>query len=1161
MNRGKIMDKRCPLTEGTRIFDQTNKRTYCILESKGQGALCLAYRAFYTDNLDKKHSVILKELFPVNLGIERAADGFSLDIPANQIHTYSNLQKHFLQAYETQNSFHEQDTLMNATSDSRDIFFANNTHYAVIGIDAGDTYDRYADTTCRELFEIIRSVARAVFEYHKAGYLHLDIKPDNFFVLKGTTSVKLIDFDSIHKIEEVHKLLFPISYSIGYAAPEVLECRESFENALKINVQSDVYSIGAMIFNRLFGRFPDIDDQYPGRDTRWEQWIHQCKLLDKASPKLQWELKQLFHKTLRYHPEDRCDTAQLVAQLDLLVKLASTDSYYLSDQDIHVTTSKAHYISRLQALNRIREMLLRPDSHLVFLSGIGGSGKTETAREYAEMYRHQYHTIQFANYSGSLKNTIISLNYQNYQDFEDQEPDKKYEDKISELGEHDGHTLLIIDNFDEDLVIDEKRDDEVTVSIKRSNADVLDKLASLRNAESGDSIHILITTRNQPATGSYIKDFLPLENLSEPELTQLFFSINPHDAENRERHQLVHDLLQITSCHTMTVSLVASLSKEAEDYGEPGLEAICALLKKEGLSHLNGEVSYEKDRVSKNAEAFIHLKTLFRFNKMSDEEKYVLSNMVLVPVTGMRKKEFCSWVLSDTVKSVRIPVEKLIHTGWIIEINDPDNSIHLHPLISEVVLDELKPDEKACSAFLQKLKLIMEKTKEIHWGNPYLPFAMLIAKLFGKEIDSMQKAELLMCTANFLDSPHNAKLDSIIKSIEIKIRLFSFLVKTLSKDDLRLKNLFDELCVCCSDDPVLLIRSRKNYELWITSLLDLTDSLPLGHPYHIKACVYFVHHTFSDEETCLEYAQKAIDSQIIELQSLQCMTLEKGDWEFLWRIIITSSEEFRSNTFFRWLIDAGQKILHIPACITPNIAKDYCHIGYGITLGRKDDCTMSENLSALTSVNLICLGYQLCKTVLPLEKAASETEQSLFLASCKLQDVGFGIDCMMEILDDLLKILPPDHLQIEQICVHINSLCWNLKSPSKVLKIQIKIFNILLRTPLSKNIWKNVGMPISTSCDLICQNCLHAEDYQETLKVMTIIQDLYENYMPQHSRQGDLYSNMSELYNRIGDFSRAKEYKKRAMYFKRGIYFPKHPTLTAICSEIKFFLRRAKNSN
>ena len=531
------------------------------------------------------------------MGIERAADGFSLDIPANQIHTYSNLQKHFLQAYETQNSFHEQDTLMNATSDSRDIFFANNTHYAVIGIDAGDTYDRYADTTCRELFEITRSVARAVFEYHKAGYLHLDIKPDNFFVLKGTTSVKLIDFDSIHKIEEVHKLLFPISYSIGYAAPEVLECRESFENALKINVQSDVYSIGAMIFNRLFGRFPDIDDQYPGRDTRWEQWIHQCKLLDKASPKLQWELKQLFHKTLRYHPEDRCDTAQLVAQLDHLVKLASTDSYYLSDQDIHVTTSKAHYISRLQALNRIREMLLREESHMVFLSGIGGSGKTETVREYAEMYRHQYHTIQFANYSGSLKNTIISLNYQNYQDFENQEPDKKYEDKITELREHDGHTLLIIDNFDEDLVIDEKRDDEVTVSIKRSNADVLDKLASLRNAESGDSIHILITTRNQPATGSYIKDFLPLENLSEPELTQLFFSINPHDAENRERHQLVHDLLQITSCHTMTVSLVASLSKEAEDYGEPGLEAICALLKKEGLSHLDGEVSHEKDRV------------------------------------------------------------------------------------------------------------------------------------------------------------------------------------------------------------------------------------------------------------------------------------------------------------------------------------------------------------------------------------------------------------------------------------------------------------------------------------------------------------------------------------------------------------------------------------
>ena len=62
------MDKRYPLAEGTRIFDQTNRRTYCILESKGQGALCLAYRAFYTDNLDKKHTVILKELYPVKSG-------------------------------------------------------------------------------------------------------------------------------------------------------------------------------------------------------------------------------------------------------------------------------------------------------------------------------------------------------------------------------------------------------------------------------------------------------------------------------------------------------------------------------------------------------------------------------------------------------------------------------------------------------------------------------------------------------------------------------------------------------------------------------------------------------------------------------------------------------------------------------------------------------------------------------------------------------------------------------------------------------------------------------------------------------------------------------------------------------------------------------------
>lgn len=1154
MNRGKIMDKRCPLAEGTKIYDQTNKRTYSILENKGQGALCLAYRAFYTDNLDKKHSVILKELYPVNLGISRTADGVSLDIPANQIHAYNDLQNHFLQAYQTQNSFHEQDALMNATSDSREIFFANNTHYAVMGIDAGDTYDRYSDNTCRELFEIAGSVARAVLEYHKKGYLHLDIKPDNFLVLNGTTSIKLIDFDSIHTIEAVHRL-FPISYSIGYAAPEILDYVEN-RNAAKASVigtRSDVYSVGAMIFNRLFGRFPDIDDQYPGRDARWEQWIRKCKLMDKTSPKLHWELKQLFHKTLRYHPEDRCDTGELVARLDSMVELAA-EKTYLSDQNVCVSTNKANYVSRQKTLSKIREMLLREESHMVFLCGIGGSGKTEAAREYAEAYRQQYHTIQFVNYASSLKDTIISLNFCNYKRPEKQTPEKEYEHKKDELFHHDSRTLLIIDNFDEDLVIDEKRDDEATTIIKQSNADVLRDLAALRNAESGDSIHILITTRNQPSTGSYTKDYMPLENLSEPELTQLFFSINPHQAENGERHQLVHDLLQITSCHTMTVSLVASLSKEAEDYGEPGLEAICALLKEEGLSHLDGEVTYEKDQISRNTEAFTHLKTLFRFNKMSDEEKYVLSNMVLVPVTGIRKKEFSSWVLSDTVKSVRIPVEKLIRTGWIIETNDPDNSIHLHPLISEVVLDELKPEDETWTAFLQTLQQKMDEMNQSYFTAAlYGPIALHTGEFLSKRIDSIAKADAVEHIALFLETSHLWCPEEDIfftnkKSNELKIKLFKFLVQVIPANDPRVSSLYDSIII--GSRPEVLSGSPENYKLLIGAFLDLINILPRRHTFYAKICFYFAIESLTlDHNMKLKFAQKAIESQI-ELKKSNFQALDDHGWSLLWGTVYleaTRSDDaiLHSDQCIQWLLDTGEKMIHAPSCVTPEIVKEYTSYGQRFIYGEHDSAT---------ALKFLRLAFDLHRLILPLNES-NTIVNGIFHASLGLSDCYSSVNYLMTILQALLQGSSLDHTLVQTLCSNINQLCWKLSDPSKVLETQLQILEILLKIPPTS--YCKYSSPLRSCCELICNNCLQTNDSQYMLKVMIQIQEIYEAWFsPDDPALERLFTSVSSLYERIGDQRQARVFKKKAQYVRDLFYIPNHPFLTKVSTAIFVLIKR-----
>jgi len=91
----------------------------------------------------------------------------------------------------------------------------------------------------------------------------------------------------------------------------------------------------------------------------------------------------------------------VIEALDELIRLSDVETTYLIDT---FTYNSACFVGRNLELLRIHEIL--QENQVVFLSGIGGIGKTELAKKYVHMYREAYDTVAFVFFEGSIEHSI-----------------------------------------------------------------------------------------------------------------------------------------------------------------------------------------------------------------------------------------------------------------------------------------------------------------------------------------------------------------------------------------------------------------------------------------------------------------------------------------------------------------------------------------------------------------------------------------------------------------------------------------------------------------------------------------------------------------------------------------------------------------------------------
>lgn len=158
----------------------------------------------------------------------------------------------------------------------------------------------------------VAAAARALYPAHEAGLIHCDLKPENIF-RENNGKIRLLDFGfSRHGAEEVD-----FSGTLHSTAPELLVSENT-----QPTPQSDVYSLGAVLYEGLCGVRPFATSTYPAVLLA----IHAGALVDVKvrAPNTRESYAQIVRKAMHLDPAQRFSSMAEMA--DALDEACSEDS-------------------------------------------------------------------------------------------------------------------------------------------------------------------------------------------------------------------------------------------------------------------------------------------------------------------------------------------------------------------------------------------------------------------------------------------------------------------------------------------------------------------------------------------------------------------------------------------------------------------------------------------------------------------------------------------------------------------------------------------------------------------------------------------------------------------------------------------------------------------
>lgn len=823
-----MVDNREALKNGYEFYFNKEHK-YIVINEIGRGASCIVYNAGYVDNVGIFHNVRIKECYPVHLRIQRSDDG-SLDCLCSQTELFQNKKNQFFHAYERNVEIGNILGLVNSTTDAVNMYEYNNTWYSVYTFVEGIDFKQKIDADLKSLFTRMIVLAKIVQKYHKINMLHLDIKPENILVIPETKEyLILFDFDSLLSIDQLKSDdEIYMSFSDGFSAPELVQGRRN-----KIGKETDIYSIGAIVFYKIFGKTPNRMDGSIGAVYDYSKMNYADM---RYQPVFYRKLDEFFHKTISASIAHRYnDLSVMTEDLAELENLSDLEGVYLCGNFVYHSSG---FVGRRHILLELQEGFEK--TNVIFLHGIGGIGKTEIAKRFAFEKRKDFNRILFIPFVHTIKETVCGDEFRihNFDRECEETEDSYFVRKINVLKdlvrEED---FIILDNFDIEM------DDDLEILL-------------------GLECKFLITTREDFSDFGYKQiEVKEIEDIWE--LTCIFENYNKNEYIDEERESVI-DIIEYVERHTMTVDLIAKYIRKS---GQLPSEFLREMMGKEGITNTSDiRIKHRKDRRLCAQSINFHLVTLFHLFDFDADECELIMSLSLFGAVRITRDSFLQ--LYHTPWAER-RLDGLIRSGWIEEDKE-NNKISLHQIILDLVYNHLKPDVENCftitrgmiNYFREKETSNIKKQNKKRLAKYFIERVNgegdILAELYLAFFQNIQKDEAILIRA---DELCNANISNINIELDASIQLARLEQLSRNYDWWMIEDfeaIFDEI-----------YEKVVQYELKLFALLNIPVSisgLEIGDSYVYDRCHKKCHQ---------EKNKKSIDDNSLKLYLKIADTLEK----------------------------------------------------------------------------------------------------------------------------------------------------------------------------------------------------------------------------------------------------------------------------------------------
>lgn len=662
------MDKRKELKKST-IVVGTEKNTfeYEIVDVIGNGANSIVYDARYFDSDNGYHSVRIKECYPYMSNVERIGDTLVWENETQKERDISNFKNAYHKLLKVQND----SNVSNATAHVFDLIEANGTLYSIMDATVGTTFDNDKNNNLIDILKTVCALAKVVGKYHNNGYLHLDIKPSNFLTIAETRElVILFDVDTVTLIDEIQSgKINNMSFSNGWAAPEQMQGKIS-----KLCPATDIFSIGAILFEKTMGRKVLNDDMSP-----FANWEFEGEKFDKLNPKIKRLLHTIFHKTLSANIKRRyqsCD--ELIAVLDEAISISSVKTFIVPS-----SIQSKNFIGRKEDLNAIN-VLLQTNSN-VFIHGFAGTGKTELAREYAIQNKEDFDTIVFCRYNGSLISSLQRISVANFEDYKE---NFKFEfEKLC----NDDRLLIILDNFDVDAD-SEQYDLEYFLNLNCKK---------------------IITTRTNFSSRNDAEIY-HLECLVFDDALELFkFHSKIHEFSNEDILEIKTIFAKVAYNTLFICRLAKEISSRGLTISKLAINVMTDLLKNVGKAEV-----YKDGKVS-NTTIYDLAKILFKLDELSSDQLQVMRNLYMLrwrTVNLAQYREIACFNMDEVTEERIIDTLLSLESRGYIENSQSGTSnreIYLHSIVAELIDKDYESNIDLCKEIKAYYSNYFKKTISI----------------------------------------------------------------------------------------------------------------------------------------------------------------------------------------------------------------------------------------------------------------------------------------------------------------------------------------------------------------------------------------------------------------------------------------------------------------